>query len=330
MNRRFSIKYYYVVTFIFVFGFGFCGANAEVIEWNPRWNVGDQFTVELVKERKDGKAVANKGRVLLDMSIQEKGKDYYIVHVTYGKFELEGPQKNNPLVSRMMNLSEGLRLEIKTGEDGMPQELLNINQVVAHMKKGIDILEEFLKENKLPQMMIDQIITPVREIYKKNESVQSAALDEIMLFFLFCGAELELGNAVEFDELLPNPFQGEALPGKGTILLKEFDKQTGIAVVEYRLTIDKEKAAPIIFAALQKRAPQSAPAPKKEEMPQLDVSDRSLYRIDAKKGWALSVEHSRDIKANGEAGRVQSMLFKTVRENDDSREVSPLPIRTSQ
>jgi hypothetical protein len=314
MNCRFCIRYYSVASFIFAFCFGFCAVSAEDVEWAPRWNVGDQFTVELVKERKDGKAAANKGRVLLDMSIQEKGKDFYVLHCTYGKYELEGVQKNdNPLVEKMMNPFDGMCLKIKTDEDGLPQELINIDEIMEQSGKSLDILEDFLKKNKLPQTMID----PMRAMYKTPEFVQSTLLGEIMPFFFFCGAKLELDNIVEFDELLPNPFQGEGLPGKGTIVLKEYDKQTGIAVIESRLTLDTEKALPILFESMKKMFPQSAPGPTKEEMPQLDMSDRTLYQIDTKKGWALSVEHVRDI---GEAGRVQSLSFKTVQKDSNPKQ----------
>ena len=317
MSRFYSIRHCCVALFISVFGF--CGTNAEEIEWKPRWNAGDRFTVELVKERKDGNAVANKGRVLLDMLIQEKGRDFYILHCTYGKFELDGildeVQNNNPLVAKMMNLSEGLCLKIKTDEDGMPQELINIGEIVEQSEKALDLLENFLKESKTPEVLSDQFFASMREIYKKPELVQRTFLGEITLFFLFCGATLELGNVLEFDDLLPNPFQGEALPGKGTILLKEFDKQTGIAVVEYRLTIDTKKALPILFESMKKMFPQSAPVPTEEEMPQLDLSDRTLYKIDTKQGWALSVEHSRAIKLNGQTMRVQSLSFTTIRES---------------
>jgi hypothetical protein len=315
-------RHYYVAPFIFVFFFVFCAVSAENVEWTPRWSVGDQFTVELVKERKDGKAAANKGRVLLDVSIQEKGKDFYILHCTYGKYEMEGIQRNNnPLVDKMMNLSEGLCLKIKTDEDGLPQELINIDEIIEQSGKSLDILEDFLKKNKLPQTMID----PMRAMYKKPEFVQSTLLGEIMPFFLFCGAKLELSNVVEFDDLLPNPFQGEGLPGKGTILLKEYDKQTGIAVVESRLTLDTDKALPTLFESMKKMLPQSAPGPTKEEMPQLDMSDRTLYRIDTKKGWALSVEAVRDIKANDiktneKAERVQRHSFKTVQQDNNPKQ----------
>ena len=315
IRNRFNPPYLCLIVFCVCF----CtvGSKAEEIEWHPHWKVGDQFTVELVKERTTDpkeKAVSNKGRVLLDISIQEKGKDFFIVHCTYGKYELEGAQKNNPLVAKMMNLSEGLCLKIKTDEDGMPQELTNVNEIVEKSKKAIDLIEEFLKENKLPQTMIDQIIAPVSAMYKEPQTVEQTMLNEIALFFLLCGAKLELGNPSEFDESLPNPFQGEPLPGKGSILLKDFDKQTGIASIEYRLSVDKEKAAPFLFAAMQKMMPQ-VPGPTKEEMPQLDFSDITIYRIDTKKGWALSVEHSRDIKLNGQSGRVQSLSFKTLDDN---------------
>lgn len=314
MNRFFHFRLFLAIIFVFTFASCLCETNAEEVEWGPQWNAGDQFTVELVKERATEKAAAQKGRVRLDMAVRKKGKDFYILHCTYGKFELEGPQKNNPLVAKMMNLSEGLCLKIKTGEDGMPLELTNIDEIVEKSKKAIDLLEGFLKESKLPQAMIEQTITPVREIYKKPKSVQAAMLNELSVFFLFCGASLEPGNASEFDESLPNPFQGEALPGRGTILLKEFDKQSGTAIVEYRLAIDKEKAAPILFASMKKMMPQVS-GPTKEEVPVLDITDKTLYRIDTKKGWPLSVDHSRDIKTNGQSGRVQSLSFKTIQES---------------
>ena len=94
---RFNPVYLFLAFFFVCIGTAV--SNAEEVEWHPRWNVGDQFTVELVKERTagpgtKGNAASHKGRVLLDMSVQEKGKDFYIVHCTYGKFELEGEQKN--------------------------------------------------------------------------------------------------------------------------------------------------------------------------------------------------------------------------------------------
>jgi hypothetical protein len=311
------MKPIFYAPFVLLMFAGFNRMQAVEVEWYPQWNVGDQFTVELIKERTNdpkGNAAANKGRVLLNMSIQEKGEEFYIVHCTYGKFELVGVQIIDPLAVKMANISEGLCLKIKTDEDGTPQELTNIEEVIEHSQKAIDIMEMLLKENKLPQTTIDQGISAVRTMYKDPKTVEQMVLNEIALFLLFCGAKLELGSPSEFDESLPNPFQGEPLPGKGSILLKDFDKQTGIATIEYRLSVDKEKAAPILFAAMKKMMPQ-APAPTKEEIPLLEFSDTTLYRIDTKKGWALSVEHSREIKANGQLGRVQRLSFKTLKDN---------------
>jgi hypothetical protein len=287
---------------------------AEEVEWHPQWNVGDQFTVELVKERKtEQKGQNTKGRMLLDIIVREKDKDFYIVHCTYGKFELEGAQKNNPLVVKMMNLSEGVCLKIKTDEDGMPQELTNVDEIIETLQKAIDLLEEFLKENKLTQVISNQYLSNMRTMYNETEMVKQIMLNEVGLLFLFCGAQLEPGSPSEFDELLPNPFQGEPLPGKGSILLKDFDKQTGIATVEYGLSIDKEKAIPRLIAAIEKMNP-NAPFPANEEMSQIDFSDITHYRIDTKKGWALSVKHSRNMKVDGQTARVQSQSFKTLKD----------------
>jgi hypothetical protein len=308
----FFCRNFWSVVFFICFGFCVFGADSTEVEWKPNWKVGDQFTVEMVKERMTGKTTANKGHVFLDMLVQEKGENFYILHCTYGKFELEGSQKDNPLVVKMMNLSEGLCLKIKTDEDGLPQELINANEIVEKSKKSIDLVEEFMKDNKLPQAMIEQIISPVRAMYEKPETVKRTVLNEISLFFLFCSAKLESDKVSEFDESLPNPFQGESLPAKGTILLKEFDKQTGIAAIEYCLTIDKKKAAPILFASMKKMMPQ-VPDPTKEKMPQLDIADKTLYRIDTKKGWSVSVEHSRNIKMTGQVEHIQNLRFKTIK-----------------
>jgi len=304
--------------FLTVFFVCFCIASskAEEIEWHPRWNVGDQFTVELVKEvptTAQGKAVPVKGRGLLDMSIQEKGEGYYIVHCTYGKVELEGAEaeKNNPMVSKMMNLAEGLCLKMKTDGNGLPQKLTNIDEVVEMSVKAIDLIEEFLKESKAPQAMIEQTIAPIRTMYQKPEMVELTMLSEIVLFFPFCRAKLEQGKALEFDESIPNPFQGEPLPGKASILLRGIDQRTGIALVEYRLTIDKEKAGPILFAAMKQMVPQM-PSPAKNEIPQIDFTEKAFYRIDTKRGWPLAVVHTRDMTLNGQSGRVQSLSFKTL------------------
>lgn len=293
-------------------------ADPAEVEWAPRWKTDDRFAVEMTKEETiayhKGKPIVRKGSVRLDFMVKEKGrendKDFYVLHCTFGKYEQEGPQKGNPLTAKMGNLTEGLCLHIKTGEDGRPRELLNADEIVEKIGKTIDAMEERLKESKMPESIIQRTVSVFRKTYKDPQSVRLMLLKELRVFFAYGKAKLKPGTPSESDDQIPNPFRPESFPARMTVTLASFDKETGIAVVECSKVVDKDKAVTVLKTTLE-NIPPGVPGPKEGEKPRLEITEKTVYRINTNTGWPISVELTYALEINGHPCPTK-WIFKTL------------------
>ena len=310
--RRSSKCLFFIFVALAVNGRLFAEENLPV-RWSPQWKVGDSYVVEYTKERvsfQGTPAASNKGRSTIKITVEEKNDDYFVVHWTYGRFELDGPEKDNPFVVKMMNISEGLCLKMKTDASGLPYELINVDEMIGKMKEVLNDIESFFEENKAPKQTIRQTLETLREQYRKPEVVKQSLMNDSLLFFRCCSGELKPNDPEEVEMTLPNPFGGDPFPGKSTTRLIKFEEQSGLATVEYLLEFDKEKASSGMFDILKKMRPES-PDPE-GGFPELDIYDKTSCRIDTRKGWPLSIEFIRAIKVDGRGGE-QKITFKTVK-----------------
>ncbi|MFQ6028875.1 MAG: hypothetical protein ACE5Q6_15435 [Dehalococcoidia bacterium] len=116
---------------------------------------------------------------------------------------------------------------------------------------------------------------------------------EAQAYYLALGWEYTLSDPITYEALLPNPLGGEPWPSKAYVLLEEYDRATGLAVIQWRQSLDPEKATAILLESMKELAQTlGGPPPKEDELPLFTIEDESKYVIDVGSGWVQSMHYS--------------------------------------
>jgi hypothetical protein len=283
--------------------------EAPLVELPTDWKVGETLRLEIVQERIDsagGKETpGGTSRGILEARVQARNETGYVFVWTYsaGWFD-EIAQGRLPVsTQRLQEVAGDLSLVMQTDESGVPQRLLNRDEAVGVFKR---VLDELLKEKQgePPPPEVAEVVA----MFTKPEVVESLLLRSAQVFYFAGGAALEVGEAIEYADSLPNPFGGDPFPSRGVIALQEHRPERDEAMIVWHQEIDREKASAAIAAILRRLMPVA----KDEEMPTLDVRDRAVFTMDTKTGWPRAVEWSRTISAAGRV-RTDRMTMKTLK-----------------
>lgn len=124
------------------------------------------------------------------------------------------------------------------------------------------------------------------------------------------GTALELGDAFDYEDRLPNPLGGPPIATKGRFELVSFDAAKGEAVVEWRQAFDPDAAAASLAVALEalmaQASPEQAPRVKSAfEGAKVDRKDHCRHQIHVPTGLAVRVACTStiDVTVQGETGR---------------------------
>ena len=267
----------------------------------PRWEVGTSYRLELTKTRRRGPSDAEVGTITpVDVTVSEEYPDGYLLTWTYGESEFVGMDATSMgFAAKLANLLQGTTLEMRTDEFGVPGEVANL----ADVRKSIDGLFELIEEQALaagaPPAQLRQMLAPARSAFE-GDLLQTSMLREPQSYYFPCGMSLRLGEVIESEDLIPNPFGGEAFPGRSTLVLESLDQDARSAVIGYRLTLDPEHTSRILLDSLKKlAAAQGAPAPEIDDLPEFRIEDVSTYTIDLGTLLPRSMSHVRTMNTGG-------------------------------
>lgn len=247
-------------------------------------------------------------RTIVEVEILRKSEAGFVIRWTFGKAELRGAAKTNPLAAKLANLAAGMRLGVRTDAFGSAVGLENLDEVVSHYRVATESVIREMEDMGVPETRIAQIrrgITPLTN----PATVESLSLRGPWLFHLVSGGSFQLGVAQEYADFLPNPFGGRAFPSKAYFLLSDIKPQENRAFIEWKQTIDPEKAGSIMLETLTAMAKRmNAPAPTDADFSTMIIEDAADYAVDTKTGWPVSVTHERTTSI-GDRRRVERRRF---------------------
>jgi hypothetical protein len=212
------------------------------------------------------------------------------------------------MTAKLTNIVDGLALDIRIGTDGLPQGLANAQAVIAFYDRVFDALRRQMTDGGMPAAELEQVMRGLEPV-RAPETVEGLALRDPTMFFLVCGGEFRLGEKREYEDRLPNPFGGDPFPSRAHFLLKEIRDEGREALVEWRQTLDPEKAREILLATFRAMAERMGkPRPAEKDVPAFSSVDEALFVMDVATGWPRSVAWERTT-VSGPAKRVERTLF---------------------
>lgn len=290
-------------------------ARDTIVELPSDWQVGERHRIEMIKEREQyqggNREFWGGSRTIVEVEILRKSEAGFVIRWTFGKAELRGAAKTDSLTAKMANLAAGMRLDVRTDALGSAVGLENLDEVMSHYRIATGTVIREIENMGVPETRIAQIRRSIAPL-ANPATVEALSLREPSLFHLVMGGTFQLGAAQEYEDLLPNPFGGRAFPGKAYFLLHDIKPQKNRAFIEWKQTIDPEKAGSIMLETLTAMAKRvNAPAPTEADLSAMIVEDAADYAVDTKTGWPVSVTHERTTSIGGRR-RVDRLTFRRL------------------
>lgn len=286
--------------------------SGKAIDLPVNWQVGEQYKIEMTKEReryRNGiRHTGGQAIVPVDIEVLRKLEDGYIIRWTYGKTRFSGA-KVNQITSKIANITENMRLDMRTDGLGSITGLDNKEEIRTHYQAAAKELTAWMQQLNLPQNVVDQITATFAGLAQSN-TLSLSAVREPSLFYLAFGGSYQLGEAVEFDDLISNPWGQAPIPTKARLFLKELDQQQGTATIAWKQVFDRDKAGPILQKSM---TAIGLPVPEGEKVfSGLAMDDDALWIFDSKTGWLLSGSWQRTTKINGKLAGVERIKYRTL------------------
>jgi|688.fasta_scaffold00702_17 hypothetical protein len=260
------------------------------------WEEKQDWRLELIKGREDD-VKKTRSRTDLILSVEARSETGYVFRFLYGKSAITEGLPEEPraryFAERMSSISDGLMLDVLCSPKGSIQGLLQPEKITAHYEQMMIQMHQLFTEAKVPPKTIDALLKQTFETVT-GPNMEALTLKEAQLFLRFAGMELELDKKVEFETELPNPLGGDPYPAKGWFSASAIPDQPAELLVECGSSIDAERARQLMLESLSELAEQTGkPAPKPEQLPKIEVEDRSTYFIDRRSGLPRLVENTR-------------------------------------
>ncbi len=267
------------------------GTTATVVGY---WKKGDtkRLSVRMSKDKDvNGKLTKEGASYDVTLRVLDETEDSYTVEWTYENMAAQG---GNPLMSRLYEMSNGLRVLYRTDEMGSFTELLNWKEVQAHLFKGLEMLE---KQPGIEKDVMKAVVAQVKGIYSSKESIEST-LKDINIYHSPYGAEYTLNEKITADTHLPNILGGEPVPARIEITMTELDQQRDHCKIVTGQMMDREKTSALVYEFLKKTAEQSGrPLPADFEVPVMDISDASEHELELAQGWVKRAYFKREVQS---------------------------------
>lgn len=268
----------------------------ERIQLPYAWDEKQDWRLELVKGRDDDKK-KTRSRTDLGLSVEAKSDTGYVFRMSYGNTGITEGLPEEPrarfFAERMSSISDGLVLDVLCSPRGSIQGLLQPDKVTQHYEQMMVRMHQLFTEAKVPPNTIDALLKQTFETVT-GPNMEALTLKEARLYFRFAGMELELDKKVEFETELANPLGGDPYPAKGWFTASAIPDQATELLIECGAQIDADKARQLLLDSLSEMAREAGKAPPTpDQLPKIEVEERSTYFIDRRSGLPRFVEHTR-------------------------------------
>lgn len=262
------------------------------------WAVGDSYQIEKVRGRseiRNGTEVPTRtAHSITEIRVAEKSESGYLLISTlieadlsnYARAEGQGPD----MAAAMARMFEGMKLEIETGETGFPVRLRNAEAVVRRLQDGmnaiVDASTEDPEHRARVRAVMDQMMSP--------QAIEALAMKDVMVFYGLMGGSFQGGPAIRRQNRMIFPLTQSPLDADIHILLREYDRDKGIARIATQSIPDGEQVRQATQAWLvQMYRSQGKSAPLDLQLPPVDIRDTLEYSFDLKRGLPQGVVFQR-------------------------------------
>jgi hypothetical protein len=271
------------------------------LELKPKWKKGDIVRFEMTRTQSrevDGKTARKVSvHTPVEVEVVDMDEDGWYVRWTQGTTVFDDPKlDDDPLVRAIYAIQKSIDVDLDLETDGTLSGVRNWKDLRATGHKVQDAVLAQLAKAGTPKSTLESLRKDTEKLFASKEAIELAFSRQAALLFLPFEQNYELGKSATYETELPNVLGGDdSFPAIGEYTLKSMDKETGIAVIVFKLTPDPKEQDRVLRKWLDDVAKKAGkPAPK--GLPELELADVIEYEFDTIAGWVKTVTHTRTVK----------------------------------
>lgn len=274
-----------------------CSVNAQInmadssAQAITYWSKGDKevYSISLEKIRLKGTDTSSKDRISyeVELSVLNQSDKSYTLQWLYKNFS---SSNNSPAIQKLISLSKDLKVQYKTDEMGVFNEVLNWKEIREYMQKASKQLSQDLSASPEAQEMLKQSMA----IYSNKEAIEAAAIQDIQQYHTFHGARYSLGEVLESQVKLPNLYSAEPLDCEVMVYMDELNEQDNNFIVRSEEQVNKEQLIDATLAYFLKMHTAKDTPLTREDLKDLKNETLTASRIHGT-GWIVYSVQTRTI-----------------------------------
>ena len=248
------------------------------------WDRGEKQTYRITVDKYRVSGTDTSGRekmqYMADITVTDSAADGYTLEWHIHDHQVTA---RNPVVVKLLSLSDGLRIRFRTNELGVYRGLTNSDEVRDHQLKGLPLIRKQFKGTQ----NLETLIAPVEASIRNREATEAVITRDIRQFLMFHGAQYRLGREITSAILLPNNYGGKPFDGQVTLVLDEINREGSNYILRSTEAVDRKQLLEATFGFLSAAAMQAGtPAPKREDLADLRMDIETGARLH-NSGWVL-------------------------------------------
>lgn len=248
------------------------------------WDRGEKQTYRITvdKYRVNGTDTTGREKMqyLADITVTDSATEGYALEWHVHDHQVTA---RNPVVVKLLSLTDGLRIRFRTNELGVYRGLTNPDEAAGQLLGALPAIRKEFRSQK----NLEALLAPVSASLQNKEATEAMLARDIRQFLMFHGAQYRLGKGITSAILLPNNYGGKPFDGEVTVMLDEINKDGDNYVLRAVETVDREQLLEATFGFLSAAAMQAGTAaPRRDELAGLKMEVETGARLH-NSGWVL-------------------------------------------
>jgi len=295
--------------------FYFCGLSAfsqinlqdSTVQTIAYWDLNEKNTYQFLMESFEiaGNDTTTNSSISykVDMSIVDSTETGYEFVWKYYDFEFEINREDSlyyEFSKKMLSISSGSKVQIKTNEYGVFQEVTNWEEIQSFYKSASDTLKSMF--SNIPQ--INAVIDQTFGIYMTKNSIESQSILDVYQFLNFHGASYKLGEEVSATIKTNNVLGKDRLERNITVLLDEiFAEDNDYRIISYS-EADPDQLKAELKLVFEKMLPNASEPEIQNLMDQTGDLTNTIENVSIIHGWGWPI-YSREERITSSAQKTK-------------------------
>jgi hypothetical protein len=260
--------------------------------WNNHEKQSYVVTHEKVKLNEMDTLSTEFFKYTVEVTIVDSTENSYTIDWYYHDYEL---QTDNPIMEKILSITEDMTIKIKTNEMGAFKEIVNWKQIRDYIYKATGLLKQ--ETVSIPNM--DKWIGQIENMYFSKEAIEASAINEIQQFYTYHGGRYKLNEEINTGMKVMNQYGGEPFDTDVTLWLDEINEMDNTSVLRMHQSVDPNQLTKATYHYLVFLSETlKIPGPKWEDIPPLSNEAWTASRIHGS-GWPIYSVETRNVSAEG-------------------------------